>query len=156
LHEVRYAPEINDSQDEGMGYHFPTVFGPWSKFRIHPTKRSKICSAGWFPKLLLLLQEDLEELFGVWRKFFNSPILVASLLCAGEELFTRSFEQDLHGCTCDIVVLLECLPMGARELAISVEELEPWLQIVQLSPHKLLLLLSLNRILCAVATYEHR
>jgi hypothetical protein len=127
LREVQYAPEVNDSQDEGMGYRFLAVFGPWSKFRIYPAEWLNICSAGWFPELFLLFQEDLDKLFGVWRKFFNSPILIARLLCAEEDLFTRSFEQDLHGCTYDIVFLLECPPMGARELAVSTEELEPWL-----------------------------
>jgi hypothetical protein len=117
-----------------MSHRFPAVLGPWSKLCIHAIEWLKIYSTGGFLELLLLLQEDLEELFGVWRQFFNSAILVVHLLRTGE-LFTRCFQQDLHGCNCDIVVLLECPPIGARELAVSAKELEPWLKIVQLSLH---------------------
>jgi hypothetical protein len=74
-----------------MGHRLLAILRPWSKLCIHTTKRSEIRSAGGFLESLLLLQEDLEELFGVKRQFFNSPILIARLLRVREELFTRCF-----------------------------------------------------------------
>ena len=121
LHKVWDTPEVNDSQDKDMGHRLLAVLQPWSKFYIHGIKRSEIRKIGRFPKLLLLLQELLEELFGVLRQFFNSLILVACLLYAKEELFTKCFQQNLHGCIGDIVVQLECPPISAWELAVCVK-----------------------------------
>ena len=110
----------------------------------------------WFPEFFLLFQKDLEELFDIRGKFFNFLVLVSHLLCAGEEVLSRCFKQNLHSCPSDVVVPLERLPMCVRELAVLFEELKTWFEILQFSLHKLLLLPSLNPILCAIATYEHR